>query len=130
MQQRRYRRHGFSLVELVVSILIISLALVASMQLYYSSVLMRQKADNLTLANQTAQRALEYVLSMQSTANYAIITNGPSTYHGASITPTLNPNHVATGGANLAFITITATAGNKTEFQTVTLSTYVTPGGS
>ena len=70
----RQRRRGFTLVELLVAILILSLALISLGQLYLAGMWTTQKARYMSIATQRARAELERVQDL----GILILRNGPS----------------------------------------------------
>lgn len=64
---RMKRRSGFTLVEVLISVVILTVGLLAVSQLYVTGMVTYQKARNMSLAAQRAQRELERVQNLTYT---------------------------------------------------------------
>ena len=114
---RRRKARGFSLVEILVSVLIISLAFVAFSQLFISAIWLHKKAQYQTAAAKRAQNEVERAIYLGDTT-YSTLLNPTTT--NAIITSSCYPSGYTVSSATMAH-----------QFQrTVSFSMSGLPGGS
>lgn len=105
----RARRRGFTLVELLVSVLILGMAMVSLGQLYIASNLTAQKARYLSLATQRAGAEMEKaedlgILSLQNGPNSASYDTASYSYNSDNKGVTFTTNEPPNGQGSVTWV--------------------------